>query len=61
MSATLIIAGWWLLFGGTHMLLSSARVRPRLVDRLGERSFQAVYSPGGAGLLRAPVRVLRPP
>ena len=44
MSATLIIAGWWLLFGGTHVLLSSARVRPRLVDRLGERSFQAVYS-----------------
>ena len=44
MNATLIIAGWWLLFGGTHVLLSSARVRPRLVDRLGERSFQAVYS-----------------
>jgi uncharacterized membrane protein len=44
MKETLIIGGWWVLFGATHLLLSSARVRPKLVDRLGERPFQAAYS-----------------
>ncbi len=38
------IAALWILFAGTHMGLSSQRLRPRLVARLGERGFQAMYS-----------------
>lgn len=34
----------WLLFAGSHALLSSARVRPRLVGSLGEGRFLALYS-----------------
>ncbi len=44
MKETLIIGGWWVLFGATHLLLSSARVRPKLVTRWGERPFRAVYA-----------------
>lgn len=44
MGIALTIAGLWLLFGGSHMLLSSQRLRPRLVAALGERGFQGVYS-----------------
>jgi uncharacterized membrane protein len=35
---------WWLLFGGTHLLLSSSFVRPQLIARLGDRPFLGVYS-----------------
>lgn len=38
------IAALWVLFAVTHMALSSQRLRPRLVDRLGARGFQALYS-----------------
>jgi uncharacterized membrane protein len=38
------IAALWILFAATHMGLSSARFRPRLVARLGARGFQGVYS-----------------
>ena len=38
------IAAFWLLFAATHIGLSSQRLRPRLVARLGERGFQGVYS-----------------
>jgi len=38
------IAALWVLFAATHMGLSSARFRPRLVARLGARGFQGVYS-----------------
>lgn len=34
----------WLLFGGTHTVLSHPPVRDRLVARLGERGFLGVYS-----------------
>ncbi|MCG8592630.1 MAG: NnrU family protein [Proteobacteria bacterium] len=44
MSPTLAIVLWWLLFAGSHMLLSSTTVRPRVVARLGERGFAAAYS-----------------
>lgn len=44
MDVALTIAGLWLLFGVSHMLLSSARLRPRLVATLSERGFQGVYS-----------------
>lgn len=44
MKETLIIGGGWVLFGGTHLLLSSARIRPKLVSLWSERLFRAVYS-----------------
>lgn len=44
MSATLAIVALWLGFAGSHMLLSSRTLRPRLVARLGERAFLGVYS-----------------
>jgi uncharacterized membrane protein len=34
----------WALFAGSHALLSSRALRPRLVARLGERAFLGVYS-----------------
>ncbi len=34
----------WALFAGTHAVLSSERLRPRLVARLGEPGFLGVYS-----------------
>jgi len=39
---SLVIAG--VAFGGTHVLLSSTRLRGSLRDQLGERGFLAVYS-----------------
>ena len=44
MSEALVLAGLWILFGGSHMALSSVRLRPRLVAALGEAAFQAVFS-----------------
>lgn len=38
------IAALWLAFAATHMTLSSLKLRPRLVARLGERGFQGLYS-----------------
>ncbi len=35
---------WWLAFALTHVSLSSNGVRPRIVERIGERAFQGVYS-----------------
>jgi uncharacterized membrane protein len=35
---------WWVLFGGTHILGSSAPVRARLVRVLGLRGFKGLYS-----------------
>ena len=44
MGATAGIAALWIAFAVTHMGLSSLRLRPRLVELLGDRGFQAVYS-----------------
>ena len=44
MEATAWILMLWIAFGGTHMLLSSSRLRPRLVDSLGEGGFLGGYS-----------------
>ena len=44
MSATAVIVLLWLAFAMSHMGLSSARVRPMLVDRLGEGPFLGFYS-----------------
>jgi len=38
------IAAWWVAFAGTHLALSSLRLRPVLVARLGERGFLGLYS-----------------
>jgi uncharacterized membrane protein len=38
------IALLWIAFGASHMVLSSVRLRPRIVARLGERPFLGVYS-----------------
>jgi uncharacterized membrane protein len=44
MLATVVIVALWLGFAGSHMALSSRRLRPALVARLGEPGFLAVYS-----------------
>ncbi len=44
MEATASIVGLWIAFGATHIGLSSAPLRSRLVSILGERGFGALYS-----------------
>jgi uncharacterized membrane protein len=44
MGTTATILLLWAAFAASHMGLSSDRVRPGLVSRLGERSFTALYS-----------------
>jgi uncharacterized membrane protein len=44
MSATLTILLLWLAFAATHMTLASVQLRPKLVARLGERPYIALYS-----------------
>jgi len=39
-----ILLFWWALFGGTHLVLSSALVRPKLIATVGERLFLGLYS-----------------
>ena len=41
---TFVILFWWGLFGGTHMVMSSSSVRPQLIAKFGERTFQGIYS-----------------
>jgi uncharacterized membrane protein len=44
MEACLVVVGLWLLFGGTHMGLTTPRLRRALVARLGEGGFTALFS-----------------
>lgn len=44
MEATVGILVLWLAFAGSHMGLSSLRLRPKLVGTLGENGFLALYS-----------------
>lgn len=44
MSAPLWIALAWSLFGGSHLVLASAPLRPRLIARLGPLGFAMTYS-----------------
>ena len=44
MSPTLQIVLLWIGFGASHVLLSSPRVRPRLVAAVGDRPFLGLYS-----------------
>jgi uncharacterized membrane protein len=43
-AATLAVVALWIAFAASHMALSSLRVRPALVARLGEGPFAGVYS-----------------
>jgi uncharacterized membrane protein len=42
--AVIGIVALWLAFAASHLGLSSQRFRPGLVERLGERGFQGLYS-----------------
>lgn len=44
MGTSLTIAALWAAFGITHVVLSSASLRPRLIARLGAQGFQGIYS-----------------
>jgi len=44
MDPTIAIAWWSILFVGTHLIISSARVRPAMVGMLGEQGYRGVYS-----------------
>lgn len=44
MSAAFWIAFWFVMFAGTHWVLSSLAVRGKLIARLGETSFLGLYS-----------------
>src|SRR5262249_38951171 len=39
-----VIVFLWVLFGGSHIVLSSSFVRPQLVAKVGDRAFQGIYS-----------------
>jgi len=44
MSAAFWIAFGWVLFAGSHMVLSSLPVRSKLIARVGEKAFVPIYS-----------------
>ena len=44
MSSTLMIVALWLGFAGSHMMMSSLRIRRGLVARLGDGPFLGLYS-----------------
>jgi uncharacterized membrane protein len=44
MDATVWIALWAALFLGTHFAISSAAVRPRLINAVGEQPYLGIYS-----------------
>ncbi len=44
MDATVWIALWAALFLGTHFAISSATVRPRLINAVGEQPYLGIYS-----------------
>lgn len=50
MTVPVELALLWLAFGGSHLVLSSARLRPVLVGRLGQGPFLALYSVIALGL-----------
>jgi uncharacterized membrane protein len=44
MLPTFAVALLWLGFAGSHMALSSLRLRPQIADRIGEQAFRGLYS-----------------
>ena len=53
MQEGLVTALLWLLFGGSHVVLSIRSIRTRIVARLGEAGFIAVYSLVAVGTFAA--------
>jgi uncharacterized membrane protein len=44
MSTEVALVVWWVLFGGSHLSLSSRPVRGRLMGSVGVRAFKGIYS-----------------
>ena len=44
MNATLTLLVGWLIFSGSHMLLSSTGLRPALVARLGLKGYRLLFT-----------------
>jgi uncharacterized membrane protein len=44
MPPVLAVAGWWVLFAGSHVLLAAGPVRGPLVRRFGERGFVTFFT-----------------
>ncbi|HKA55081.1 MAG TPA: NnrU family protein [Candidatus Binatia bacterium] len=44
MKEAFVLLLWWVLFAGTHVVLSSSLVRPKLIAAVGERPFLGLYS-----------------
>jgi uncharacterized membrane protein len=44
MNAAAWIAAWALLFVASHLVISSSRVRPRLIAAVGEQPYRGIYS-----------------
>src|SRR5438045_5134156 len=44
MAPVLGVLALWVLFGGTHVVLATGRVRGALVARLGESGFRLLFS-----------------
>ena len=44
MRASFWIVFWWVMFVGTHMVLSSVSIRQRLIGKLGENAFLGLYT-----------------
>lgn len=49
MGAAVVIGLLWIAFAGVHLVLSSARLRPRLRAQLGEPAFRGLYSAAALG------------
>src|SRR5262245_20680685 len=56
MEPAVTIAGYWLLFAGTHIGLAARPIRSPLVRRLGEFGFAAFFSLVAAGACTLLVR-----
>ncbi len=44
MNAESVILFWWVIFGGSHIIISSMPVRTFMISRIGILGFKAVYS-----------------
>ncbi|MEM7018222.1 MAG: NnrU family protein [Pseudomonadota bacterium] len=44
MSAARWLVVFWVLFGGTHLILSSVKIRTLIIDKIGPPGFQGLYS-----------------
>lgn len=56
MESVALVVLWSLLFGGTHIVMATQRIRAVLVERLGEAGFRLLYSGVAAGTFLMLVR-----